>query len=92
MKPNEYNHNYDNYIGGEWRSAKSSSLGVIRSINPAAKKKLISTVPDSGKHEIDEAVGCALEAKTDWATRSIGARASLLEALAKIDVFTTTAF
>ena len=82
MKPKEYNHNYDNYIGGEWKPAKSSSLEVIKSVNPAAKGMLISTTPDSGKHEIDEAVGCALEAKSNWAALPMGARASLLEALA----------
>lgn len=82
MKPQEYNNKYENYIGGEWRSLESSSRTVINSYNPAAKTKLISSVPDSGEHEINEAVGCAKEAQGNWSEMSMGARASLLEALA----------
>ena len=71
--------NYKNYINGKWVEAKSGKTFPVE--NPF-NQKIISHVPDSDGHDVNEAVSAAKTAYNDWHRMSASDRRDLMKVLA----------
>ena len=70
---------YKNYINGKWVEAKSGKTFPVE--NPF-NQKIISHVPDSDNHDVNEAVSAANTAYSDWHKMSASERRDLMKELA----------
>ena len=61
---NIFRTDYKNYIGGQW--VDSASGKTFEVTNPAHCTKVIATVQDSNKEDIDNAVEAAAKAFKTW--------------------------
>ena len=71
--------NYKNYINGKWVEAKSGKTFPVE--NPF-NQEIISHVPDSDNHDVNEAVSAANTAYNDWHKMSASERRDLMKELA----------
>ena len=71
--------NYKNYINGKWVEAKSGKTFPVE--NPY-NQQIISHVPDSDNHDVNEAVSAANTAYNDWHKMSASERRDLMKELA----------
>ena len=71
--------NYKNYINGKWVEAKSGKTFPVE--NPY-NQQIISHVPDSDNHDVNEAVSAANTAYSDWHKMSASERRDLMKELA----------
>ena len=67
-----------NYIGGRWVSAKTSSFVDVT--NPA-NGDVLARAPLSGREDVEAAVAAASAAWPDWRSRSIGERTEFIYAI-----------
>jgi len=70
---------YKNYINGKWVEAKSGKTFPVE--NPF-NQEIISHVPDSDNHDVNEAVSAANTAYSDWHKMSASERRDLMKELA----------
>ena len=70
---------YKNYINGKWVEAKSGKTFPVE--NPY-NQQIISHVPDSDNHDVNEAVSAANTAYSDWHKMSASERRDLMKELA----------
>ena len=70
---------YKNYINGKWVEAKSGKTFPVE--NPF-NQQIISHVPDSDNHDVNEAVSAANTAYSDWHKMSASERRDLMKELA----------
>ena len=70
---------YKNYINGKWVEAKSGKTFPVE--NPF-NQEIISHVPDSDNHDVNEAVSAANTAYNDWHKMSASERRDLMKELA----------
>ena len=70
---------YKNYINGKWVEAKSGKTFPVE--NPF-NQEIISHVPDSDNHDVNEAVSAANTAYSDWYKMSASERRDLMKELA----------
>ncbi len=70
---------YKNYINGKWVEAKSGKTFPVE--NPY-NQQIISHVPDSDNHDVNEAVSAANTAYNDWHKMSASERRDLMKELA----------
>jgi len=70
---------YKNYINGKWVEAKSGKTFPVE--NPF-NQEIISYVPDSDNHDVNEAVSAANTAYSDWHKMSASERRDLMKELA----------
>ena len=70
---------YKNYINGKWVEAKSGKTFPVE--NPF-NQQIISHVPDSDNHDVNEAVSAANTAYNDWHKMSASERRDLMKELA----------
>ena len=70
---------YKNYINGKWVEAKSGKTFPVE--NPF-NQEIISHVPDSDNHDVNEAVFAANTAYSDWHKMSASERRDLMKELA----------
>ena len=70
---------YKNYINGKWVEAKSGKTFPVE--NPF-NQEIISHVPDSDNHDVNEAVSAANTAYSDWHKMSASDRRDLMKELA----------
>ena len=70
---------YKNYINGKWVEAKSGKTFPVE--NPF-NQQIISHVPDSDNHDVNEAVFAANTAYNDWHKMSASERRDLMKELA----------
>ena len=70
---------YKNYINGKWVEAKSGKTFPVE--NPY-NQQIISHVPDSDNHDVNEAVSAAKIAYNDWHKMSASERRDLMKELA----------
>ena len=70
---------YKNYINGKWVEAKSGKTFPVE--NPY-NQQIISRVPDSDNHDVNEAVSAANTAYNDWHKMSASERRDLMKELA----------
>ena len=70
---------YKNYINGKWVEAKSGKTFPVE--NPY-NQQIISHVPDSDNHDVNEAVSAANTAYSDWHKMSASDRRDLMKELA----------
>ena len=70
---------YKNYINGKWVEAKSGKTFPVE--NPF-NQEIISHVPDSDNHDVNEAVSAANTAYRDWHKMSASERRDLMKELA----------
>ena len=70
---------YKNYINGKWVESKSGKTFPVE--NPF-NQKIISHVPDSDIHDVNEAVSAAKLAYSDWHKMSASERRDLMKELA----------
>src|SRR5215217_8131058 len=73
---------YGNYIGGEWRPAKSG--GTFESRSPSNTDDLIGNFAASGAEDVEAAVTAAADAAEGWRNTSAIARANILFKAAEI--------
>src|SRR5680860_64977 len=73
---------HGNYIGGEWKPARSGATFVSRS--PADSDDLIGVFSSSQAGDVDVAVTAAAEAGAGWRNTSAMTRANLLHKAAEI--------
>ena len=73
--------NVNNFIGGSFVPAVSRQ--TIDNINPATGEKY-SSIPDSDRHDIDQAVAAAKEAYPRWSRLSVQERAACLNKVANL--------
>ncbi len=71
--------NYKNYINGKWVEAKSGKTFPVE--NPY-NQQIISHVPDSDNHDVNEAVSAANTAYNDWHKMNASERRDLMKELA----------
>ena len=64
------------YINGKWVGSDAKSRFDIKN---AYTNEVISTLPDMGKKETDEAINAANEAWPDWRSRTAKERAIILK-------------
>jgi aldehyde dehydrogenase (NAD+) len=67
---------YQNFIGGEWVSAKSGQ--TFKNFNPADNREFVAEYPLSGKDEAAQAVAAAKAAFPAWAATTPPARGRIL--------------
>ena len=70
---------YKNYINGKWVEAKSGKTFPVE--NPF-NQEIISHVPDSDNHDVNEAVSAANTAYSDWHKMSASERRDFMKELA----------
>ena len=70
---------FKNYINGKWVEAKSGKTFPVE--NPY-NQQIISHVPDSDNHDVNEAVSAANTAYSDWHKMSASERRDLMKELA----------
>ena len=70
---------FKNYINGKWVEAKSGKTFPVE--NPY-NQQIISHVPDSDNHDVNEAVSAANTAYNDWHKMSASERRDLMKELA----------
>ena len=70
---------FKNYINGKWVEAKSGKTFPVE--NPF-NQEIISHVPDSDNHDVNEAVSAANTAYNDWHKMSASERRDLMKELA----------
>ena len=70
---------YKNYINGKWVEAKSGKTFPVE--NPY-NQQIISHVPDSDNHDVNESVSAAKIAYNDWHKMSASERRDLMKELA----------
>jgi aldehyde dehydrogenase (NAD+) len=73
---------YENYIGGEWKPARSGETFESRS--PSDTSDLIGVFPASQPEDVDAAITAAAEAAQGWRNTSAITRANLLHKAAEI--------
>ncbi len=73
---------YGNYIGGEWRPAASGQTFENR--NPANTGELVGRFADSGKEDLEQAVGAAREAFPRWRALPAPKRGEILYRAAEL--------
>jgi aldehyde dehydrogenase (NAD+) len=67
---------FRNYVNGEWRDAASGQSFTVT--NPASPSDTIGHFPKSGPADVDEAVGAAAEALSEWDQRPAPQRGTIL--------------
>ena len=70
---------FKNYINGKWVEAKSGKTFPVE--NPY-NQQIISHVPDSDNHDVNESVSAAKIAYNDWHKMSASERRDLMKELA----------
>jgi aldehyde dehydrogenase (NAD+) len=73
---------YQNFIGGEWVSAKSGQ--AMRNSNPADTREVVAEYPVSGKHDALAAIEAATNAHPGWAGMTPVARGRVLSKASQI--------
>lgn len=73
---------YQNYINGEWRSAKSGEQAA--SINPANRYEIVGYLPMSNIEDVEDAVNAAAQAQMNWEQLSGSVRGEYLYKTAAI--------
>lgn len=73
---------YQNFIGGEWKSARSGE--TFPSTNPARTSEVIGYYQKSNAADLDEAVEVALKAQPGWEATPAPARGEILYRAAQI--------
>jgi lactaldehyde dehydrogenase/glycolaldehyde dehydrogenase len=71
--------NFENYVNGRFVPSQSSQRIVVK--NPATGAE-ICTVPDSGRDDVEAAIGAAVAAQRLWEKEPASGRARLLRAIA----------
>jgi alpha-ketoglutaric semialdehyde dehydrogenase len=66
----------ENYVGGEWRAARSGETYEKR--NPMRPDEIVAVVPAAGERDVEEAVAAAAEAFPAWSRLPAPQRGSLL--------------
>lgn len=81
-RPTEAEQIYQNFIGGEWRSARTGE--TFLSTNPARISDVIGQYQKSGAADLEEAVDAAVQAQRGWEATPAPARGELLYRVAQI--------
>ena len=71
-----------NYIGGEWRGARSGETYEKR--NPMRPDEVVAEVPACDESDVDAAVAAAQEAAPSWAATPAPQRGNLLIKAAEV--------
>ena len=66
----------ENYVGGEWRAARSGETYEKR--NPMRPDEVVAVVPAAGERDVEEAVAAAAEAFPAWSRLPAPQRGALL--------------
>lgn len=81
MVTTERKQEYQLFIGGNWRNARSGQTFDV--VNPATGEPF-ATVPDAGRADMEEAIDAAVAAQPAWAALTAGERSAVLSRAARL--------